>query len=142
MRSSCVSALIRAARAAPIGGALRQYTRIACNAIAATHANRRGESSIERKPGFDTRSATGGRAARLRPHRSVAAESAAFAAVGDAACDEISGDFAQQVLRERAGAALGETEQFDQILRGEAHVGLLRCGASRAPPQNMKFSLL
>ncbi|WP_193028602.1 hypothetical protein [Burkholderia thailandensis] len=75
------------------------------------------------------------------PASFVTMRSAPAPAVGDAACDQIPGDFAQQMLRERAGAALSETKQFDEILRSEAHVGLLRRGASPAPPQKMKFSL-
>ncbi|KGD58473.1 hypothetical protein DP49_5231 [Burkholderia pseudomallei] len=44
--------------------------------------------------------------------------------------------------RERAGATLSETKQFDEILRSEAHVGLLHTALLERRRRNMKFSLL
>ncbi|WP_197422810.1 hypothetical protein [Burkholderia sp. ABCPW 14] len=110
--------------------------------VATTHADRDSGASIKRKLRFEFGSATGELVTRLRPHRPVIAQSASAAAVGDAERDEIAGYFAQQMLRERAGAAPGEAKQFDEILGSEAHVGLLHRGARRAPPQSMKIFLL
>ncbi|MDN7671124.1 hypothetical protein QZM22_00970 [Burkholderia oklahomensis] len=107
-----------------------------------THADRDSEPSVKRKPGFDIRSARSELAVRVRLHRPIVAPSASTAAVGDAERDEIARYFAQQMLRERAGAALGEAKQFDEILGSDTHVGLLHRGANRAPPQSMKIFLL
>lgn len=115
-------------------------SRSGCNAMLRCGRGGRHRYPIERKT-IRLRFGGGGPRRPAVPASFVTMRSAPAPAVGDAACDQIPGDFAQQMLRERAGAALSETKQFDEILRSEAHVGLLRRGASPAPPQNMKFSL-